>query len=275
MKKFLYILIPALVFMSCQKEADIELPDVKKKLSVSCFISDDIDTIKAVIFWSRPVFSPAPDEMYSFARDCDVRISDGVTEKNLVYNSATEQYELPVSEFPLAAGGAYTLTCRGPGGEYLTASTGIPGVMPEVISSTYQEETYTTNWGEERTVATFKTYLRDVTPEKEYYRFVYYQHYSPDGIFDFLSYLDESFIDDDAARDGMLYAEDQYEVYSVSSEENKRAYIIVSGEDYHRYHETLYGQMGNNPFAEPSIIYSNVENGLGCFAGYRKLEWVY
>jgi hypothetical protein len=29
------------------------------------------------------------------------------------------------------------------------------------------------------------------------------------------------------------------------------------------------------PFAEPTIVYSNVKNGLGIFAGYRQLEILY
>ena len=48
-------------------------------------------------------------------------------------------------------------------------------------------------------------------------------------------------------------------------------------EDYFRYWKTaeLQDQVGENPFAEPVQVHSNMTNGFGIFAGYRFEAWAY
>lgn len=263
------MLLSAVLLISCEKEADIELPNVEKKLSVSCFISNDIDTIKAVVFWSRPVFSAAPTVPNDFMRDGEVIISNGETERILDYNFTTEQYELAVTDFPLDLGGSYTLIVRAPNGTVVRAQTRIPSVVPSVSSSIYQEDVSTTPWGEQQVNGVFRTYLNDL-PGDNYYRLVYYDRYSPDENIFFINYLDESFAEEDNAQNGILYSEHEIEVFGYDLDQMKSAYIMLSGEDYFRYHRTLQNQEPGNPFAEPTLVFSNIEGGLGCFAGYTK-----
>lgn len=43
---------------------------------------------------------------------------------------------------------------------------------------------------------------------------------------------------------------------------------------YYDYHLAVRNFDGNNPFAEPSLIPSNIKNGLGCFAAYNRSTFV-
>ena len=48
-------------------------------------------------------------------------------------------------------------------------------------------------------------------------------------------------------------------------------------EAFYRYHRTLQlqSESAENPFAEPVRIFSNMDNGLGIFAGYNTARWVH
>ena len=39
---------------------------------------------------------------------------------------------------------------------------------------------------------------------------------------------------------------------------------------YYEFHRSLRQQRGDTPFTEPSLVYTNVEGGLGVFAGYNQ-----
>ncbi|HEV7378763.1 MAG TPA: DUF4249 family protein, partial [Dyadobacter sp.] len=40
-------------------------------------------------------------------------------------------------------------------------------------------------------------------------------------------------------------------------------------EEYFKYHRSLQMRNTDNPFTEPALIYSNISDGLGCFAAYN------
>ena len=51
--------------------------------------------------------------------------------------------------------------------------------------------------------------------------------------------------------------------------------ILLSCEKtYYDYHRAVQTFDGDNPFAEPSLIPSNIKNGLGCFAAYNRSTFV-
>jgi len=39
---------------------------------------------------------------------------------------------------------------------------------------------------------------------------------------------------------------------------------------YYKYHKSLSSNNEDNPFAEPTLIYTNINGGLGVFAAYNK-----
>jgi hypothetical protein len=275
MKNFIAIFSALIILSSCTREADIELPDTEPKLSVSCFISDDIDTIRASVFWSRPVFSSG-NNLPERPSDISVIIKNGSLEKSFTWDENLLQYILPVTEFPLVAGGQYELIVSAPNGTRIRATTNIPSTLPDIESSVLQLDSSTTSWGEKRYEFTFKTFLRDSDPNFNYYRFAYYEYFSPDPSYEVELYRGESFIDDESLISGKLYEEELVEFigYGFGLPE-LTMYIMNASEDYYRFHQSVSNQSDGNPFAEPALIYSNFENGLGVFAGYRKVRVTY
>ena len=62
------------------------------------------------------------------------------------------------------------------------------------------------------------------------------------------------------------------ELDQIYFDTGKTMIVILStlSEDFYRYKKTFRAQQvnGDNPFAQPAQIYTNVQNGLGIFAGY-------
>jgi hypothetical protein len=50
------------------------------------------------------------------------------------------------------------------------------------------------------------------------------------------------------------------------------AYLLNVDEAYFRYYDAVerQNQLGDNPFAEPVPVPTNILGGLGCFAGYNR-----
>jgi hypothetical protein len=275
MKNFIIILSAFIIFESCQRDADIELPKVDPKLSVSCFISDDIDSIRASVFWSRPVFS-SDNNLPEQPSDIDVLIKSGAVEKNLIWDENVRQYILPVSEFPLVAGGQYELILTAPNGTRIRGNTTIPIHLPDVESAELIRDSSTTSWGETQYEFTFKTLLRDPSASFNRYRLAFYEYYSFDQTFNQELYRGQSFIDDESLVNGKLYNEQVIEYFGYGLNAiQMRMYVINASEEYYRFHRSLENHSDGNPFAEPALIYSNFENGLGVFAGYRRTRITY
>ena len=53
-------------------------------------------------------------------------------------------------------------------------------------------------------------------------------------------------------------------------------YLLNCNYDYYSFHRSVDNYTGDNPFAEPTLIYSNVNEGLGIFAaanGIKVRHW--
>jgi Domain of unknown function (DUF4249) len=262
-----------IVFTSCQTEADIPLPEVDPKIVINCFIGDELEVVKAFIFKSNPVFSdtngnyPNTSEVQD---DMYVVISNGVLSSELVFNEQTEAYEVDTDLFPLVAGGNYTLTVTAPDGETVKANTTIPANAPIIHSSSYQVEQIDNDFYGEQTKVTIKQTLTDPSISFDYYRF----YYVLEDQFMTNTYVSEDYADDNLLDGNLLYNEHEMTAYYGSDNPitNVKAFVILGSEEYYRFHKTVYYQSPGDPFSEPSIIYSNVDGGLGVFAGYRQVE---
>ena len=277
MKNTLYIAFAILISIaSCTTDAtNVEVPNTAPKISVSCFISDDIDTISADIYWSDPVFtnSSRPE----FPSDMDVRISNGSTEAVLSYNLNNGRYEIPVTQFPLVAGQTYSLVVKASDGTTVNASTYIPTVPP-VVTNSSATITLQSQDGFEggNYLLTFKNTLANASEAFEYYRLSHYIRFQDvvNG-YDYSGFYGSTYINEDALNNNALYSEFNVQYYDFALDQNQITcvtYIMNCTEEYYRFHQTLENQSPGDPFSEPTLVYSNVENGLGVFAGYKKVR---
>jgi hypothetical protein len=264
------------LFIQCETEAEVDLPTVERQLTLTCFISDDLEKIEANLSWSIPVFGensmplPPPSNLV-------VTIDNGLIMDTLLYNAASMQYELSTQEFPLEAGASYTLSAQDQLGHSIEATTTIPLELPEIASNNLSISTNVSGpFNDTIYTFTFKTYLNDVSPTFNYYRLAYYNVYT--GGSQPEEYLiGNRFISDNALSNGQIYAEKEIQAssYETISSDDKVVYVIHASEDYYKFHKTFNRQDNGNPFAEPTLVYSNVTGGLGIFAGYRQIRLVY
>jgi len=274
MKKILFLFLLALSLFSCMQDADIKLPETDPKLVVSCFISPDVDSVMAFIDWSRPVFSS--EDLERPIDNLQVSISDGSSQAFFQYDFNIGQYVLSLAEYPLALGVEYTLRVKAPTGEEVVAQTIIPAELPLIESATLDSSSYINNFGEEINEFIYKTTLLDNSSDFQYYRFIFYNEdfWLPGKLY--TSIEGQSFSDDESLVDGKIYVEQNITYYGYNGAvSNKRLAVLNCSEAYYRYHKTLQNQTFGNPFAEPTIVYSNVEGGLGAFGAYRLVEVAY
>ncbi len=94
----------------------------------------------------------------------------------------------------------------------------------------------------------------------------------------------DDFFDNEAVFDDVLFAGETLEIdfgyydFLFGSNSLAQVYIRLSSvsENYFRHHKTFRKAEtvdGGNPFQEPVLIYSNIQNGIGIFAGYSTSVW--
>jgi hypothetical protein len=86
---------------------------------------------------------------------------------------------------------------------------------------------------------------------------------------------EQNFSDYEAFFDDVVFADRSYELtisfQDYTYNQTREIYMILStvSEAYYKYHQSSITQRtrGDNPFSEPVMVYNNIENGLGIFAG--------
>jgi hypothetical protein len=275
MRMFFPLILIAFVLAACEKEANIKLPDTQPKLSVSCFISDSTDIIKATVYWSKPVFNNT-DTLPEYPSNLTVTISGNGQTDTLLYNTEWSTYELSTDDFPLNAGVEYSLRVQAPNGETARAKTIIPTQKAIIADKSVSFTSSVDQYNNIIETYRYRITLNDISANEEFYRIMYYNDYFipdvPDE-FNVASNMGELFVSDNNLVDGKIYTDNEVKFYGTSANISARyAYVIHGSEEYYRFHKSLSNYGYDNPFAEPTIVFSNVENGLGVFAGFNQVR---
>ncbi|MGL5892871.1 MAG: DUF4249 family protein, partial [Bacteroidia bacterium] len=141
-RTFLHLLIVAALlltgFSSCERDADVDLPNVPSKLALSCFISPQDTVIRAYVARSVPIFTlnNGNTDPYQPYDGATVTLSGNSTSIQLVYNQQTDMYEAPVTSFPIVAGNTYSISVSAQQYQTLQAQTTVPLVAPSDFSAT-------------------------------------------------------------------------------------------------------------------------------------------
>jgi len=274
MKNLYYLLVAVWLLASgCEQEANIPLPNVEKKIAVSCYISDETDTVRAYLRWSDPVFSNDLDEG-KVLENATVQLTGDGFSRTFSYNALAQYYQLPVEGFDLNPGETYSLTVQTLDGTNVSAQTTIPYFQPDIRSAAFERDASVDEFNQYFVTYRFETTLGNIDSEEPYYRIVHYQKWEDPFIaatwYQTSNVWHEFESGDDEDR---IISESSSYGYDTTLVLHK-AYVIHCSEDYYRFHRGLEN-ISYGPFAEPAIVYSNVVNGLGVFAGYRQLEILY
>jgi hypothetical protein len=282
----IYIISLSLValFSSCERDAkNVDIPNIESKLVVQCFIAPQNPKIEAFVSFSSPIFGKARRE--DWITDATVEITDGTTLKKLILDNSgrTPKYQLDSSEFKIVAGKTYTLFVSTPDGRTVNAKCTVPFPI-DGSSLTFNWDTIVKtnqNIGAiERTVR-LNMKWRDTDPARNFFRaganVLVYAEDRPNDIFrERMSNNSFSDLQTDEGKDGGVLERNSLERIvteqiggSVGRFSFKpkgiEIYIVNCGENYYKYHKTAENNNGEDPFSEPTLVYSNIIGGLGCF----------
>lgn len=284
------------------------LPGSTSKLVVQSFISPQAARINVVVTESIPLFGESISGN-SVIKNAIVKISGGGKEVRIPYDSASQLYSIERSRFNIVASETYNLSVSD-GERSVTASCTVPANQV-TIKSYVIDTAYINRRNGIDTALTVRMLWQDIPGETNYYRvranmdveFSVLEGDSPDNFIEKRVRTRFSFRwDDDNGRsdfqndinlDGtsftsplgrgflpstlMYTSSDGVRYYAKQKPKLIALFMEVNNTEksYYDYHKTLEQNDDDNPFAEPVLVYNNIEGGLGCFAAYNNRQVIY
>ncbi len=283
MKKLKSIFILLLVgLVSCDDFfiSDVEPPKsgVETQLIVHSYLSPNENVILVSVKQSKPLFSEKYEKFEEKqVEDAKVVLTNQRTKEKITipFDSARRKYATYTSEFPINEGNTYQLNVSTPNGKSAEAFCTIPKAVNVKIRN-IKLKTVENHYKEKYTQISFE--FDDLSEYKNYYgafAVVKYLGYAED-------YKGRVEVELERKNEFVLTTLDNDEktFYAKSKNKNfipldkiKSVEIKVYSMDknYYNYKKTVEMQMKNddeNPFKEPTIIVSNIKNGLGVFGAY-------
>lgn len=273
----MFALILLIGFSSCEKVIDFDIPEADPKLVLNSYLGTT-DSLEAFVGSSLSYLNGGEPE---FLSNADVKVYQNdvlLGDLNLGY-SDLGQYKLSeILEDP----GEYELVASAPGFDGVSAKTIVPqpaeGVALEFVEEVDDEHKFRLNF-------------TDVADQEDYYHMMVTQTfeeiitvYSPIEF----STNSEVFLNDSEnfSLDGENYfytralfsdaffdgenVSIEFKVSLISEGVEYNVQLIKCSEDYFLYHKSLYAaENAGDLFTQPVQVYTNVDNGLGCVAGYN------
>ncbi|PSL25287.1 DUF4249 domain-containing protein [Dyadobacter jiangsuensis] len=286
-----------------------DLPQVESKLVVQCFISPQSARINVVVTESIPLFAE-PDLKGGVIPNAVVKLSDGTREAVIPFDTANQLYSADKSVLAILPGKTYFLSVVN-GIRSVKATCTVPATA--VVPTTYKIDTsFSGSISARDTLLTVKYNWNDISGQTNYYRvraaldleYSVPEEVSAGGEFkerrvrnrfnfnwddtigrnDFRSdvNLDGTEFSSPIGRvnlpDPLSYSSNGavYTSYPKSKIISITMEVYNTDEHYFKYHRSVQTRGdSDNPFVEPSLIYTNIEGGLGCFAAYNSGQLVY
>jgi hypothetical protein len=284
-----------------------KLPSTSSKLVVNAYISPQNTRTIVVVTESIPLFgeSTSGDKVITKAI---VKLSNGGKEVTLPYDSTGKVYTISQTLFPIKASETYTITVTD-GVRTVNSTCTVPAKAP-AIQSYVLDTVNVRNFDGRDTAITLKVNWLDIPGERNYYRVRGFTEVEYSVLqsgssemqekrvkgrfnFDWDDNIGRSNFQNDVNLDGTLftsplgksslpstllyystagpvYAKQKVKLLSVTIE------VLNTDQPYFDYHKSLnLTSNTENPFAEPALVFSNIQGGLGCFAAYNSRQIIY
>ncbi len=268
--KLFYPILFAVTLFSCNSMiTDVDGPKTKPKLVVYSYLKPGHDTTYVTVTQSKPLYTtqPSSNDGLIVIDNAGVKISDGNQTKTLLFDYSTKKYF--TTDIEIEAGKTYWLEVVSPSGDKASAHCTIP-FKPVPTLEILGVETHP----EDPTQKRISFRFADGPGEGDLYRLnaLFTTHYDPwsEETFSYPVPMmnNEEFIND-KGRDGEFYTYKTNWIYLGFQEDSHVTIAItIIDENYYNYHRSIYNFQGDNPFSEPTPIFSNIDGGLGVFAGY-------
>lgn len=289
---------------------EFKLDNNESKLVVHAYLSPHDTLLKVYVTQSIPVFKEeGPSGAYTVVTDAVVVLSDAGKEVVLPYDSAYSAYSVNADEIGgIRAGATYRLRVKD-SKRSAEAETTVPSAPPAIAS--YQVDTSYSSFGDfygrKDTSITVQFTWKDSPGIGNYYRvagksliLTDYQELDTagkrvirrgrvtmplhwDGTFGGSEFQSDANSDGRvmqsplariSLRRPVFLTENGAETGSVPEVKNITLNLLHTDEHYYRYHQSArdHDIAGDNPFAEPVLLYSNVRGGLGVFGSFNSFS---
>jgi len=283
---FLMSLVSLSLATSCDREVpNANLPDTKAKLVINSFISPQDSLLQVFVYESAPV--PGGSASSDLVQNATVTLSDGnrhvllpgVKQFPDQTTAPFTVYQLPEEALPIEAGKTYSLKVTVPDGRAVEAQCTVPAANTTLqVEANRKQET----GNDPRTPKfEFRYEWQASAAQESYYRvagnFTIRVAGLSGGMSGDVSWRGRKdlFL---AASPQSLTATGETNFFfsspNTSYEYELDAYLLTTDVHYYRYHQSLRNHISSdeNPFAEPTLVYSNIKNGLGVFAAYNQTK---
>lgn len=280
MKKAAFYLLFVLLLGGCTKKAKISLPEREEKLVVTSFISPDDTTLLVVVRSSTPKFSYSSfgNENETIG-DAQVMISAPGRALTIPLDPIFRVYWAKTKDFPIHPGETYTLVVTAWNGERVRATTTVPLDTLQILAF---EGDLQKSEGMQNNHRMDISYSFEVSDQPGVTNYVAMYHRKnmligndSSGFFGGFDYFDFGtgiFDDDEHEAATSYHGSSRSEMYLDSSFAVEiDLHVLNSSREFYLYNRSVQQSLfvGDNPFAEPVLVYSNVEGGFGCFGSYR------
>lgn len=262
-----------LLFVSCEKEIPFEIDDDGNKLVINSFIGPNMNEVHVQVSQSKSVIST--ESLQNLPNATVTLFKDGVSLGQL---TSVGEGKFIITHTP-EVGSTYRLQASANGLDDVVAETTIPAVpnIETLTNPEFSDEEFK-----------FDIVINDIPNQDNFYQLLLIVTQDEFGTNPFITgfnsespilpgnsdpfgesenyYFDDAFFTDNAFNGGT--ASIDMEAY-LGSIYFSVQYLHCS-EEYYLYKRTLdnYIENSGNPFSQPVQIFSNVEGGLGIFAGY-------
>jgi hypothetical protein len=280
-----FLLVGLWMLSSCEKEAvNIKLPDQTPKLMISSFISPQDTLTWVMVTNSRPVYGVINYSDDRRVSDATVTLSDGTEEVQLAFYAQQKGYAIDPARFRIQAGKTYTLTVETPDGRRAEASCTVPWeerIINVKIDTVEVQNTYNGVPQPSYMAKQASFQWLDSAGRRDYYRVFGELKREQKNLAGIPYYVIHPWFSGilDEGIDGRTQTQKVvFETYTpgqhFSNVVTLYMYLLHVDEVYYKYHKALGDYDGDNPFAEPVLLYSNIKGGLGVFCSFNRTETV-
>jgi len=290
-----YFLFFLLCLFSCEEPVELDMEVFESQVVISSNFSPS-QPFHISLSKNKDVFTNSPVE---FISDAEVQILDG---QGALLNTLTFKKDVVAPYYGLTnfrpeSNVNYQLSINVPGFSTILAQDKAPN--PVALRSIQVDSVDFIGADENLYAINIQTSLADPSKETNYYHLkLYYKAVSgrtdPNGftgdmqthlrpISPLVSNEENPSVIFDIDKSGVLFTDEGFNGQLISLQFDALLDKTIAGEfpkivgelrtvsnSYYQYHTSLSRQLDNQdrPFAEPITVFSNIENGLGIFAGF-------
>ncbi len=269
------ILLITAVFVlnSCEQDAtNVDLPYEPPRLVVHSFISPT-DSLWLRLTTSAPVYNSINSTIKEIN---DAVVEFYIDENNpvILSNIGSGIYVYNSGSLNVVAGNTYKIKVSRNGYDQVTSECTVIE-EPQFEISNEKINIKIGEWGDSTAVISVSLKMVNAT-EDSYYKIIPFAIYESIDYVDsaelYSNYYDSQFIKFSPNEVKTL----KYETYySGFYKFNKIRFVVLKPDDhYYKYHYSVENFSGDAIFTEPSLIYSNINNGYGVFCSYNRKDTV-